>query len=114
MVTLSQDRLLITVGIIALAIMIVTVIGGIEFLPILILLALSIPVVFYLVNTEPDSEPDDDTMLEDTSNPIDELRRQFATGRMDNEEFERRLDVLLETENIEDRTPNHDLIHEQN
>lgn len=110
MVTLSQDRLLITVGIIALAIMIVTVIGGIEFLPILILLALSIPVVFYLVNTE----PDDDTMLEDTSNPIDELRRQFATGRMDNEEFERRLDVLLETENIEDRTPNHDLIHEQN
>jgi len=50
-------------------------------------------------DSEPRSEPADD---ETTADALDSLRERYARGELTDEQFERKLDRLLETETVED------------
>jgi uncharacterized membrane protein len=45
---------------------------------------------------------DEDSGDADTETPLESLRRRYANGELTDEQFERKLDRLLETETLED------------
>ncbi|WP_162224439.1 SHOCT domain-containing protein [Halorussus amylolyticus] len=49
-----------------------------------------------------DALEDDESAFESDETALDRLRRRYADGDLSDEEFERRLDRLLETETLED------------
>ncbi|EMA26801.1 SHOCT domain-containing protein [Haloarcula argentinensis] len=51
-----------------------------------------------------DSLQDGQQLDESNETPIETLRRRYAEGELDQEEFERRLDQLIETEEPEQQT----------
>ncbi len=61
-----------------------------------------LPLVTVLGEDFPLVEPDSDANGENASDedPVETLRRRYATGEIDEAEFERRLDRLLETESF--------------
>jgi uncharacterized membrane protein len=53
-------------------------------------------------NAAPVSSPQDDQQIDEANEtPIETLRRRYAEGGIDDEAFERRLDQLIETEELE-------------
>ena len=58
-----------------------------------------VPLVAILFGDESDIKPDGET---NDSDPLAELRRRYANGELTDEQFERKLDRLLETETLED------------
>jgi len=60
------------------------------------------PLVYVLGEDFPLVESDTESDADDVSDedPVETLRRRYATGEIDDTEFERRLDRLLETEEI--------------
>lgn len=64
-----------------------------------------IPLVWLLGDSVPlvASGSDDEAPSATAERPIAELRDRYATGEIDEAEFERRLDRLLETEDLDER-----------
>ncbi|MFC7176541.1 SHOCT domain-containing protein [Halosegnis marinus] len=63
--------------------------------------AVVLPLVSILLGLDDEEEePDDD--VEEGEDALDALKRRYADGDLSDEEFERRLERLLETENRED------------
>lgn len=56
-----------------------------------------VPLVYLLYSPRGEEE----SAGRDATDPVEELRRRYATGEVDEDEFERRLDRLLETEDLE-------------
>ncbi|MBZ6496521.1 SHOCT domain-containing protein [Natrinema longum] len=52
----------------------------------------------------PDGAPTETSTTDSTENPVETLRRRYAAGDIDDEEFQYRLDRLLETEGTDRRT----------
>ncbi|MFC7135592.1 SHOCT domain-containing protein [Halobaculum litoreum] len=61
-----------------------------------------------LVPDETDAQParqsDPEPARDAATDPVDRLRRRYAAGDIDEEEFERRLDLLLDTEGVDAAT----------
>ena len=63
---------------------------------------LLLPLVWFLEDDFPLVEPESKDAGEGTlENPVATLRERYATGEIDDDEFERRLDRLLETEELQ-------------
>jgi len=65
-----------------------------------------VPTVELLYGNEADEELDDTAVnsshSENTEDPLEELRRRYAQGELTDEQFERKVERLLETESLED------------
>ncbi|MFC5277654.1 SHOCT domain-containing protein [Halorubrum rubrum] len=75
--------------------------GFLLLLPLVALLGDDVPLVEPADPAETTSANVGETRSHDGENPIATLRRRYATGEIDEPEFERRLDRLLETEEFE-------------
>ena len=72
------------------------ILGFFVLIPLVLLLGEDFPLVESEGSDEESASVDDD-------NPLVTLRERYATGEIGEEEFERRLDRLLETEEMEER-----------
>lgn len=69
----------------------------------LTVLAVVVPLVWFVAQTDVvDGFGDSDSEAADGEDALDRLRRRYADGELSDDEFERRLDRLLETETLED------------
>ena len=102
---LGQLRLIGLVAVLTFALTALTAVVGFSTLPAVLFILgyfLVIPLIallgesFPLVASSPASSD-----VDSTQDPLETLRDRFARGEIDQEEFERRLESLLETEHVE-------------
>lgn len=74
------------------------ILGFFVLIPLVLLLGSEFPLV---EPADPDGEPASSTA--GTEDPLATLRERYASGEIDEEEFERKLDRLLETEELDER-----------
>jgi len=81
------------------------VVGFLILLPLVAVLGSRLPGV-EATGSEPD--PERDRQPTDAATPIEQLRERYARGEMSESEFERRLERLIETEDLTDTTGSRD------
>ncbi|WP_330632572.1 SHOCT domain-containing protein [Halocatena halophila] len=64
--------------------------------------AVVVPLVAILTNSEFGSDAESSAEETDSDNPLETLRERYARGELTDEQFEEKLDRLLETETIDD------------
>ncbi len=64
--------------------------------------AVVVPIVAILTNSEFGSDAEPSVEESDADNPLEMLRERYARGELSDEQFEKKLDRLLETETIDD------------
>ena len=63
--------------------------------------AVVVPLVYLLSDTDDEAEGAPSSAPDVEDDPIEDLRRRYATGELSDAEFERKLDRLLETEDLD-------------
>ena len=76
---------------------VVFILGFFIVVPLVAILGDSLPIVA----SDSDEEERDRTAANRTDDPVEQLRSRYARGELTGEEFERRLERLLETEDLE-------------